>query len=111
MIDDKIKYSLLLDYYGPYLNCKSQKIMELYFEDDYSLSEIAELYSMTRQGVSESIKKSRKKIEKIENDLHFVKRFTYLTKEIGVCANMLKNNNDCNSKKVVELLNEIINIC
>ena len=39
---DKIKVCILLDHYGVLLSEKQKKIMECYFYDDLSLSEISE---------------------------------------------------------------------
>ena len=48
--------SLLLDFYGDMLTEKQRDMVDYYYNDDLSLSEIAENEGITRQGVRDSIK-------------------------------------------------------
>ena len=43
--------SLYYDFYGSFLTDKQAKVFELYYNDDYSLAEIAQECGVTRQGV------------------------------------------------------------
>ena len=47
----------LLDLYGDMLTDKQRDVMELYYDQDLSLGEIAEHEKITRQGVRDSIKR------------------------------------------------------
>ena len=47
----------LLDFYGDVLTPKQRDVMEQYYNDDFSLAEIAENFGITRQGVRDSIKR------------------------------------------------------
>ena len=51
-----LEIALLFDFYGEMLTDKQRDVVELYYNDDLSLSEIAENEGITRQGVRDSIK-------------------------------------------------------
>ncbi len=73
MID--LKIGLLFDYYGQFLTAKQREVMHLYFENDYSLSEIAEQLHVSRQAVHDMIKKSKKSLYEYEDKLGLALRF------------------------------------
>ena len=50
--------SALLDVYGEFLSEKQKALTEYYYNDDLSLSEIAENEGITRQGVNDLIKRA-----------------------------------------------------
>lgn len=53
-----LEIALLFDFYGEMLTDKQRDVVELYYNDDLSLSEIAENEGITRQGVRDSIKRA-----------------------------------------------------
>ena len=52
-----LEMSLLFDFYGETLTEKQRELFDLYYNEDLSLSEIAEHAGITRQGVRDSIKR------------------------------------------------------
>ncbi|MGI6279184.1 MAG: YlxM family DNA-binding protein [Acutalibacteraceae bacterium] len=74
---EKIYISALLDVYGSFLSSKQRLLMEQYYNDDLSLSEIAENEGITRQGVSDNLKRAEAKLRRWE-------------KELGYCDSFLK---------------------
>ncbi len=56
-IEKDLRTGFLLDLYGGLLTERQREIMVMYFNDDLSLSEIAEQYGITRQGVHDAIKR------------------------------------------------------
>lgn len=73
MIDMQI--GLLYDFYGQFLTKKQREVMHLYFENDYSLSEIAENLKVSRQAVHDTIKKSKKALTEYEARLGLAQKF------------------------------------
>ena len=67
MVD--VNMSLLIDIYSELLTEKQKLSMELFYNEDYSLTEIAEHLGISRQGVHENIKQGTDKIKKFESVL------------------------------------------
>lgn len=67
--------SLLLDFYGPMLTEKQKRIVEYYYDDDLSLSEIAENEGITRQGVRDFVKRAEGQLLEMEEKLGLAHRF------------------------------------
>ena len=60
---------MLLDSYSPLLTQKQRECMQLYYEEDLSLSEISELLGISRQGVRDCLKKAENTLEHMEKEL------------------------------------------
>ena len=65
----------LFDFYGDMLTDKQRQVVELYYEEDLSLAEIAENQNITRQGVRDSIKRAEAQMMEMEDRLHLAARF------------------------------------
>ena len=77
MIDIFVKdlsFSALLDTYGPVLSEKKRQILEFYYNDDYSLSEISELTGISRQGVRDYVKKGEDELRELESNLKILEK-------------------------------------
>ncbi len=77
-----MKFPLLLDTYGVLLTERKREILDYYYNDDYSLSEISELTGISRQGVRDSIKKSEDEIYGYESKLKIVEKHEEVS---GLC--------------------------
>lgn len=64
-----LEISLLLDYYGAMLTPKQRKILACYYNDDLSLSEIAQNEGITRQGVRDAVKRGEAQLRGMETNL------------------------------------------
>lgn len=69
-----LKIGRLLDCYGAMLTKRQAEIMESYYYYDFSLSEISENMSITRQAVHDAIVKAGEQLESLEDKLGFLKR-------------------------------------
>lgn len=63
----------LWDIYSPLLTESRKEITDLYFNCDLSLGEIAEEKGVSRQSISDCLKKARKQLEEYEKKLGFLK--------------------------------------
>ena len=79
MFDKFIEISMLYGFYGGLLPEKQNLFLKAYYEDDCSLSEIAEQYGISRQGVHDGIKKAEKSLKDYEEKLGLVSRFLRTT--------------------------------
>ncbi|MBQ6676270.1 MAG: putative DNA-binding protein [Ruminococcus sp.] len=68
-----LEYGLLLDVYGGLLTEKQLEMMQLYYDEDLSLSEIGEQYGISRQGVHDSLKRSEQALDEFEERLGILK--------------------------------------
>lgn len=68
-IEKNLRTSRLLGIYGSLLTERQHEIMSMYFDDDLSLSEIAEHFSISRQGVHDAIKRGEETLEGYESSL------------------------------------------
>ena len=74
-MEKNVEVCLLLDFYGKMLTERQREIMMLYYEDNLSLTEIAEELGISKQGVSDSIKRSEKVLYETENKLFLLKQY------------------------------------
>ncbi len=74
IFEKDMKIPLLLDTYGPLLSERKRELMDLYYNEDYSLAEIAEETGISRQGVRDSIKKTVAELHEWESVLHTAER-------------------------------------
>lgn len=64
----------LFDRYGALFDERQREIFEDYICNDMSLAEIAEREGMTRQGVSDLVKRTSRKLREYEDGLHMVRK-------------------------------------
>lgn len=95
-----LNVSTLLDFYGPFLSEKQQNLLHHYYNEDLSLSEIAENESITRQGVRDLIKRGELQLKKYEE-------------ECGWCQNVLSLQSvlesDKDDREKLDIIKDIAN--
>lgn len=72
--EKRSEISLLYDYYSPLLSERQRDVLDLYYNDDLSLSEIAENCGITRQGVRDAVVKGEEYLYYLEGSLGLAKR-------------------------------------
>lgn len=106
-MDKKVELSILLDIYGNMLTEKQSKLLDDYYNNDLSLSEIAENNEITRQAVRDNLKKGENNLLEFEEKLGIMKQ--EMNKE-KVIENVLKeidtitaNKDSFDSKEILKL--------
>ncbi|MEG1743073.1 MAG: sigma factor-like helix-turn-helix DNA-binding protein [Clostridia bacterium] len=92
----------LFDYYAPVLSARQRDVLDLYYNEDLSLSEIAENLAITRQAVRDAIIHGEEALYSFEERLQFVAR----EKTIKCDAENIIRLTD--NPKIISLANKII---
>ncbi len=96
--EKNLQISVLLDYYSQMLTDKQRDVIDLYYNEDLSLSEIAEHEKITRQGVRDSIKRGEQTLFEMEEKFHLAEKsvkFYAMIDEITACTSEIHN--ECTS--------------
>ena len=110
-----LKISLLLDFYGAILTDKQRESLELYYNEDLSLAEIAEIAHISRQGVRDNIKRGENILLEMESKLGFFEKYADLDEVMEQITNLAENIKDVNSthfksRELNEFCSDIISI-
>lgn len=103
-MEKNIEVSLLFDFYGELLKPSGRQAIDLYYNDDLSLAEIAAQTGITRQGVRDSIKRYEQQLFDFEKKLGLFRQFQTLRQgldEIAVIAQKIKTDSQDNTIKAL----------
>lgn len=107
-MERKVEISMLLQIYGKLLTKKQQDVMNLYYNDDLSLSEIAEINKISRQGVNDIIKKGETNLLEYEKVLHIMKTTETNTKMIdSIIFELSKIDDNTSKNELQKILNNV----
>ena len=73
--EGRLMNSMLLDFYGELLTDKQRECFDLHYNEDLSLSEIAEQCGISRQGVWDNIRRAEAAMRETEEKTGLIKRF------------------------------------
>ena len=107
-MEKKVEVSILCELYGKLLTDKQFIFMDDYYNNDLSLSEIAENNGITRQAVRDIIGKTEKRLYDIENKLGFMNKNEKLEKEIKNIITIIDNSKD--DRKTMEEIKKRLNV-
>ena len=82
MEDSRLMRSMLLDFYGGLLTEKQRECYDLHYNEDLSLSEIAEQSGISRQGVWDNIRRADAALRELEEKTGLVGRVMELEREL-----------------------------
>ncbi|MDR3552011.1 MAG: putative DNA-binding protein [Clostridia bacterium] len=98
MKEKNYEVSLLLDFYGQVLTEKQREVIELYYDEDLSLAEIAEHTGITRQGVRDCIKRGEAVLFEMEQKLGLSARFAHMKGSLQEIIRSAKEIGDYNER-------------
>ncbi len=97
-----LNYSDLNAAYGELLTDKQKEFLELYYDCDVSLNEIAEQYGISRQAVRDAIVRGERSLNEFEGKLGFVEKKAKLTK----CLSLLREGDSRGAESLLAALVE-----
>lgn len=90
MREKDMSLSLLFDFYADMLTPVQQNIFDLSYNEDLSLSEIAEQTGITRQGVRDALKRAEDLLIRYEEKLGLSARFSAIRAEVDEAAKKIE---------------------
>ena len=80
LLEKKTYYQMLFSFYGSLLTKKQIELFTAYFENDFSLQEIADEFSISRNAVHDALKNAIKNLENFEESLGLFRKYTNFEK-------------------------------
>ena len=80
----------LLDFYGELLTDKQRECFDLHYNEDLSLSEIAEQSGISRQGVWDNIRRAQAALDEMEEKTGLVRRFSKIDSALELLHRQLE---------------------
>ena len=107
-MDKKVEISILCQIYGKLLTEKQYELIDDYYNNDLSLSEIAENNNITRQAVRDIIKKGESKLFEYEEKLLIMKKMREQEKQIqGIIEELNKIKDTSSDKKIEKIISNV----
>lgn len=91
-----MRMNYLFDFYQGLLTDKQRNYLELYYLEDYALSEIAETFQVSRQAVYDNIKRTDELLEEYEQKLQLFEKFQKRQLIIDEIKELSTDNEDIN---------------
>ena len=82
MKNQTYRMTMLFDFYGELLTERQKEFYDLYYNEDLSLTEIAENYGISRQGVRDVIVRGEAVMTEMEDKTGLLKRFLRLRDKV-----------------------------
>ena len=105
MSEKNMRYCLLLDFYGDVLSENQREMMDLYYNEDFSLSEIADEIGITRQGVRDAVRRAEESLDTLEEKLGLIARFERLRTQRAQIVSLLSDDSRSKESVIREALN------
>lgn len=110
-LNKKVNYGMLAEFYAPLLTDRQQTLIELYCDEDLSLSEIAGQLSISRQAVSDNLNRAYERLDELENHLKLYHSFVFMRSQLERCKDLLAcveatENTQNYLKEAIGVLNE-----
>ena len=88
-MERKVTMSWLLAFYGGMLTENQREMARLRWEEDFSLAEIAGQFSVSRQSVHDTVNRTEKQLEALEEKLGMLRRFRTMEEGLNECKREL----------------------
>ena len=113
MFEKDMRFAYLADFYGELLDEHTRAVIMAYYDDDLSLSEIADGEGISRQGVRHIIKKGEEQLEFFEKKLELAAHYRELSlaaEELRKVTERLKNEDGEKYREEITTLSDTISV-
>lgn len=108
-MNKRLFMTMLYDFYGQLLTDKQKDVIEMYYLNDFSLSEIGEEHNITRQSVLDMLKRAENSLIFYEDKLKLVERYLKQKDFIYEALSILdKTNENEKINRVKEILKGLL---
>lgn len=107
-MSNRIETGWLYDFYGPLLTERQQKLLSLYCNEDFSLSEIAAREGISRQGVYDAVHRAERQLEAYEKQLSLLARYRSMTQGLEESLNVLEGAEGEKARRAREILTRLL---
>ncbi len=108
MEDKKLTLTILFDFFGELLTAKQREYFDLYYNEDMSLSEIAENAGISRQGVRDMLVRSENALLDYEAKTGVVARFLSMRQSVDEIGDLLRRARDVSGGEASALISEAV---
>lgn len=98
-----VKQTLLYDFYGELLTEHQRAVYEDVVLNDFSYTEVAQEYQISRQGVHDLVKRCDRTLEEYEAKLHLVEKFLSIKEKVEQIHVLAKGH-----QEIEKISNEIL---
>ena len=95
---------MLLDFYGNLLTEKTRNTLELYLDEDLTLTEIADSLSISRQGVHDTVQRGLGQLREYEEKLGLIEKFSSQMTIINEAIELIDNDDAEGARVLLEAL-------
>ncbi|MDO5755546.1 MAG: sigma factor-like helix-turn-helix DNA-binding protein [Tissierellia bacterium] len=78
-MEELLRLSFLYDIYGKLLTKTQKEVFVYYYGEDLSMNEIAKNIGISKQAVSENLKRAQENLEQFEKNLGYLEKNQYLS--------------------------------
>ncbi len=107
-MENNLEISLLFDFYGHMLTSTQQEAVSLYYNDDLSLKETADILGMSRQGVRDALSRAKNSLYSFEENLKLCERFNKMQSGLERIIEDIKEVSALTTKQEVRKLSQSI---
>lgn len=107
MSGDRLTQAMLFDFYGELLTQKQREYIDLHYNEDLSLGEIAEQAGISRQGVWDMIRRGEEAMEAVEKKTGIIERFDEHRRIVCDIEALLETLKEDAGEKALSVIDEI----
>lgn len=109
-LGDRTEIVILLDFYGNLLSEKQLEAMQAYYFNDLSLNEIAYNQNISKQGVSNLLKRAEGKLYEIESELKLINKSKLAKNKLSLLIEYIEDNTSFSKENISHIHRELINL-